>query len=129
MVTRYLIDSSAISQYLEARMPESGLQFMDNVFAIESNLSVITQIELLTWQPPETDLAEKITIYIDDSTVFELTPAVVAETIRLRRKYRIKTPDAIIAATALVNGFQLITDNERDFNNIKGLRVINPNRL
>lgn len=120
MVNRYLIDSSAVSQYLEARMPESGLQFMDNVFALESNISVITQIELLTWQPPEANLEEKITIYIDDSTVFELTPAVVAQTIQLRRKYRIKTPDAIIAATALVNGFQLITDNERDFSNIKG---------
>ncbi|MEZ0608832.1 type II toxin-antitoxin system VapC family toxin [Fibrella sp. WM1] len=129
MVNRYLIDSSAVSQYLEARMPESGLLFMDNVFAIESNISVITQIELLTWQPPAAELGEKITIYIDDSTVFELTPSVVAETIRLRRKHRIKTPDAIIAATALVNGFQLITDNERDFSSIKGLRVINPNRL
>jgi len=37
-----------------------------------------------------------------------------------------KTPDAIIAATAMSHGLTLVTNNERDFTNIKGLNVINP---
>ncbi|MCF8381671.1 MAG: PIN domain-containing protein [Bacteroidales bacterium] len=39
---------------------------------------------------------------------------------------KIKTPDAIIAATAMVHGCTLITNNEKDFNNIKGLKIANP---
>ncbi len=35
-------------------------------------------------------------------------------------------PDAIIAATALAQGLTLITNNEKDFNNIKGLKIVNP---
>jgi predicted nucleic acid-binding protein len=71
-------------------------------------------------------MEEKVAIVVDDSIVFNLSPEIVLETIRLRRKYRTKTPDAIIAATALMHGFTLITDNERDFNNIKNLKWINP---
>ena len=39
-----------------------------------------------------------------------------------------RTPDAIIAATAIANGLILLTDNEIDFHNIPGLQVINPNK-
>ena len=39
----------------------------------------------------------------------------------LSRKY-----DAIIAATALVHGFSLVTRNTKDFETIKGLPLINP---
>lgn len=31
-----------------------------------------------------------------------------------------------IAATALAHGFTLITNNEKDFNNINGLKMVNP---
>ena len=37
-------------------------------------------------------------------------------------------PDAIIAATALVHGFTLIT-NDGHFDNIQDLRTIDPQRL
>ncbi len=129
MVTRYLIDSSAVSKYLEERLPETGLAFMDAIFDVESNISVIAKIELLTWNPGENDLQEKVATFAEDSAVYELSDTIVDQTIQIRRKYRLKTPDAIIAATALVNNLTVVTDNERDFNNIKGLKWINPARL
>jgi predicted nucleic acid-binding protein len=49
--------------------------------------------------------------------------------VNIRRNKKVKTPDAIIAATALANGFTLITNNEKDFNNIKGLKIVNPFRI
>jgi len=66
---------------------------------------------------------------VEDSVVPELSEEIILETIRLRRKQKIKTPDAIITATALVYGRTVVTDNERDFDNIKGLKWINPTRL
>ena len=40
-----------------------------------------------------------------------------------------KLPDAMIAATALQNGFILVTNNTKDFKNIEGLEVIDPYQL
>lgn len=126
---RYLIDSSAVSKYLEERFSETGLQFMDDLFSQESLISVITQIELLSWNPADRDLENKVAIFVEDSVVLKLSEEIVLETIRLRRKHKIKTPDAIIAATALVYGYIVVTDNERDFDSIKGLKWINPTHL
>jgi predicted nucleic acid-binding protein len=51
---------------------------------------------------------------------------VITQCVSLRKSKKIKTPDAIIAATALAYGYTLITNNEKDFANIKGLKVVNP---
>ncbi|HHW88297.1 MAG TPA: type II toxin-antitoxin system VapC family toxin [Chloroflexi bacterium] len=40
------------------------------------------------------------------------------QTIRLRQQYRTKTPDAIIAATALLNRLTVVTHNTDDFSRL-----------
>lgn len=45
---------------------------------------------------------------------------------RIRRAHRVRTPDAIVAASALENGLTLWTRNTRDFAGIAGLRVQAP---
>ena len=40
------------------------------------------------------------------------------QTIKNRQQYKIKTPDAIIGATAQVHGFEIITNNIDDFKNL-----------
>jgi predicted nucleic acid-binding protein len=67
--------------------------------------------------------------FILDSIVFDLREEIVNTTIDLRRKHKIKLPDAIIAATALVYNLILISRNTTDFNNIKNLAVIDPHNL
>lgn len=62
---------------------------------------------------------------MEDSTVLALTPAVVAKCISIRRCRKIKTSDAIMAATAIVHKLTPIT-SDSDFNNIAGLQVFNP---
>ncbi len=44
----------------------------------------------------------------------------------LRRASGIRTPDALIAATALEHELGLVTRNERDFRSVKGLRLVAP---
>lgn len=61
-------------------------------------------------------------IYIDD--------LIINKTISLRKKHKkLKLGDAIIAATALVNKFTLITRNIKDFINIEGLICLNPHEV
>jgi hypothetical protein len=52
--------------------------------------------------------------------------AIVDKTIEVRSLYKIKLPDAIIAATAIGNGLVLVTRNTKDFKDIEGLEVIDP---
>jgi predicted nucleic acid-binding protein len=49
--------------------------------------------------------------------------------IEIRKEYKTKLPDAIIAATAIVQGSILLSRNVSDFKNIKGLQVIDPRTL
>ncbi|HYX09361.1 MAG TPA: PIN domain-containing protein [Bacteroidales bacterium] len=64
--------------------------------------------------------------FINASEVFTLEEPVILKTIEIRKAYKTKLPDAIVAATALVNEFTIITRNMKDFDKIEGLEVINP---
>jgi predicted nucleic acid-binding protein len=61
--------------------------------------------------------------------LLDITPDVIAQCVALRKEKKIKTPDAIIAATALAYRYTIITNNEKDFANINGLKIINPHKL
>jgi len=122
---QYLIDTNVVSDYFSASLPRSGLLFMDSVIDAVPNLSVITQIELLCWK---TDITKEQSVkdFISDSMVLDISPEVIMHCVNIRRNKKIKTPDAIIAATALAHGYTLITNNDKDFSNIEGLKNINP---
>jgi len=125
---QYLIDTNVVSDYLSDSFSPAGMAFMDTVMDAIPNISIITQIELLCW---DTDKITTQTVkdFIDDSVVMDISTNVITHCVALRKSKRIKTPDAIIAATALASGYTLITANEKDFTNIKGLRYVNPNKV
>ncbi len=122
---QYLIDTNVVSDYLSASFPAAGMALMDTAIDAVPNISIITQIELLCWNTDETTI-ENVKNFIADSVVLDIGPEVIAQCVSIRKGKRIKTPDAIIAATALAHGHTLITNNEKDFANIKGLKVQNP---
>ena len=67
--------------------------------------------------------------FINDSLVIGLTEEVIDKTIDLGKANKIKLPDAIKAATALVYEYVLISRKISDFKNIVGLEAINPHEL
>ena len=125
---QYLIDTNVVSDYFSSSFSIAGMQLMDIVIDATPNLSIITQIELLCWK---TDLAieQKIKDFINDSIVLDIIPNIITQCVTLRKGKKIKTPDAIIAATALAYGYTLITSNEKDFTNIPNLKIVNPNNI
>ena len=125
---QYLIDTNVVSDYFTASFPVGGLKLMDSVFDSVPNISVITQIELLCWKT--NSLSElKVREFIADSVIIEINTDVVSLCVNIRRGKKIKTPDAIIAATALAYDLTLITNNEKDFSNINGLKIVNPYKV
>jgi predicted nucleic acid-binding protein len=125
---QYLMDTNSVIDFLGNKLPASGLAFMNTVIDAGPNVSVITKIELLGYNAPEAHNRTLIN-FINDGAVFGLTDHVVNATINIRKSYRIKLPDAIICATALVYDLTLITRNVSDFIYIDGLLVIDPHSL
>lgn len=98
---------------------------MHNVIDNVPNISVITKIEVLRFNTSN-DVFKTLTNFIDVSNVLDLNELVVDKTISICKVQRIKLPDAIIAATALVYNLKLLTRNTSDFKNVEGIKLINP---
>ena len=125
MGMKYLLDSNAVIDYLSGKFPASSKHFMDGIVNDVPKLSVITKIEVLGYNAPPSDY-RLLVDFMEASVILDLTEPVVNLTIELRKQGKIKLPDAIIAATALVHGLELISRNSVDFNSIKGLTVVDP---
>ena len=100
---------------------------MDSTLAdSQPAISAITEIELLCWKTTIEKDQEVLHNFIADAWVFELEKDIKLKTAELRRAHKIKLPDAIIAATALVHDLTLLTRDVNDFKNIDELNVVNP---
>jgi len=125
---QYLMDTNVVSDFFSDSFPLKGMNFMNMAIDAIPNLSIITQIELLCWDiDPMT--GQKVKNFITDSTVFNINADIVIKCVSLRRNKKIKLPDAIIAATAIVYGLTLISRNAKDFKDIQGLNLIDPHNL
>jgi len=74
----------------------------------------------LSWQKLRKDkkLEEQALNFISHANIYELTDDIANMVIDIRQQFKIKTPDAIIGATALVHGFDIVTNNVDDFKNL-----------
>lgn len=129
MGEKYLMDTNVISHLFSNKLPENGKIFVQNVVNEDFIISVIAEIEVLTYHenPDKMPLIEE---FVSLATILGLDREVTKKAIELRRNYRkLKLGDAIIGATALVNKLTLVTNNTKDFTNIKGLKTIDPHGL
>jgi predicted nucleic acid-binding protein len=86
-------------------------------------VSVISEIELLGWYKIKPEEKQMIRSLLDDCILFELTSDIRKIAIEIRQQVRIKTPDAIIAATSKYLQIPLVT-SDKDFKIIPGLELI-----
>ena len=126
MGKRYLLDSNTVIDYIAGLCPEKAVQWLNQVIDEEINASVITKIEVLSFDPDKDDNYPILVDFFKASNIFELTEDIVNKTIQIRQKQKIKLPDAVIASTALLNGLALVSRNAKDFKNIPDLETINP---
>ena len=98
MEQQYLIDSNAAIDYLSGKLPEAGMKFMNSVINDFPKISVITKIEVLSFNTDPTAylLLEE---FINSCIILDLNDEIISGTISIRKNNKIKTPDAIIAAT------------------------------
>ena len=87
---------------------EKTIPFLDGTAII----SVITEIELLGWNKIRVTYLKNLTDLINDCIVIELNTEIKNIAIKIRQKAKIKTPDAIIAATSIYLRLPLVTSDK-----------------
>lgn len=122
MGKNYLIDTNSLLEFVANSLPVNARIFMKNVIDEDFNVSIINRMEVLGHE----SATQTLTDFMDLATTYQVSEAVVNQTIALRKTKKIKLPDAIIAATALVHGFTILSRNTKDFQTIAGLDCVNP---
>jgi toxin FitB len=117
-----LLDSNIL---IYASQPENSF-LRAWVLAPDARVSAISIPEVLGFAELDPMAEAEFEEWFEALSLFEVSRAVLRRSAALRRQQRLKLGDAIIAATALENGCELVTRNVRDFSGIPGLTVINP---
>ncbi len=114
-----LLDTNAFIYYFEGRSKITELV----VNATRMCYSPISEIELLSATSLSLNQLEQIKAFLLLCERIDLSTTVVAEAILVRRDYRFKTPDAVIAGTALDQKITLVSADAA-FSRVVGLTLI-----
>ena len=119
----YLLDSNAL---IYAVRPEAFYApFRRWVQRDATAFSAISRMEVLGFArltPADTLAFAAIFRLVPE---LPITSEVLDAAIKIRQQFRLKTPDAVVAATALVHRLELVTADS-DFTRVAGLIVLNP---
>jgi toxin FitB len=89
-------------------------------------VSTISVVEVLGFHKlTETD-RRHFEAFFAAAEVLPVSEAVVAQAVALRQARKMALGDALVAATALVFGRELLTRNVKDFAEVPGLIVVDP---
>jgi len=98
MGKEYLIDTNAVIDYLDNKLPGKANELIDGM---DSKISVITRMELLSWSGASKQQTLVLNGFINATQVFALEEPVILKAIDIRKNHKTKLPDAIIAARTL----------------------------
>ena len=130
----YLLDTNVVSELRRRRPHGAVLAWISAVPALALHVSAVTIGELQAGvertRERDPDKAAELEAWIDDlpsqMNVLAMDERAFREWARLMHRTSIDLfEDAMIAATALVNGLTVATRNERDFRRF-GVKLFNP---
>jgi predicted nucleic acid-binding protein len=126
MGERYLIDSDVIIDFCNGKLSPGGRSFLEG---IEPEISIITNIELFATKNISQQEYQLLERFVGITIIHPVNTDLVNATIGIRQACKLKLPDAIIAATALVFDLVLLSRNISDFKKVEGLQVVDPYEL
>ncbi|MEQ9669137.1 type II toxin-antitoxin system VapC family toxin [Coleofasciculus sp. G2-EDA-02] len=118
---RYVLDTNAIVALLQGNL--QLVQLLQNASWI--GISIISQIEFLVFSGLTEADRQLFQQFVQRVEVVGLTagdPTLIEKIIEIRQQYRLKLPDATIAAIAIQNGASLVTA-DREFSKVTQLTV------
>ena len=105
-MNQFLLDTNIILYLLGGRLAEPLPKG-------DYYVSVITEMELLSYPSLDTQAEQKIRDFLAQLTLINLEEPIKIKAIQLRRQHTLKLPDAIIAATALTLNLPLFSNDLR----------------
>ena len=123
-----VLDTNTLIDYYEERLAASAVEQLINIFSNRQYcISIITRMEMRIGIDKQSapDTVER---FLQNAACVDVWPGIEFEAVRIRTAYRLKLPDAIIAATAYYLGATLATNDATGFTRVPGLDVWEPER-
>ena len=123
MGLKYLYDTNVFIDYLSDSLTNNILFSGNFLTNNEIIISFITRMEFLSH--PNITLNEEIFFknLIEQFDIVSITDKIEDEAIRLRKNYKLKLPDSIIAATAIETNSILVTKDIKDFKKVAEIMI------
>jgi predicted nucleic acid-binding protein len=115
---RLLVDTNIFIMLLDGNERIADILEGNTVFT-----SFVSELELLSAQGLKIGQIRVIENLLSDCTIVDINSLIKSTTLKLRRKHKLKLPDAIIAATAITLDIPLLT-SDKGFKTIEGLTLI-----
>lgn len=106
---KYLLDTNVILGMLKSTPEVLAMVSSAGLMAHQCAFSSVTRMELLSYPGMTASEDALIRQRLTQFTYLGISLAIEDKAIELRRTRRVKLPDALIAATALCNGLDLLT--------------------
>jgi predicted nucleic acid-binding protein len=123
---KYVYDTNIFIYYLADDITVNSWFTEEFLNLHEILVSPIIRIELLSFVGLSKEEQQSIEDLLSRFNTVSLLREIENQTIQIKRQYKIKLPDAIIAATAINQDAFLVTRNVGDFKGITGLKIENP---
>ena len=123
----YLIDTNILIYFFDGKLSETSKEKVISILEQSFNISIISKIEFLGFKGYiEKDEFEKAKEFISNAQVIQLSDNMTDMIISIKQKHNTKLGDAIIGTTALMDDLILVTRNQKDFDKIEGIQILNP---
>jgi hypothetical protein len=113
---RFLLDTNILLYLIGKKIPVDALP------EGEFSVSFVTELEVLSYPSITPQEEQQLKRFLHDIPVIDITAEIKERTIDLRKKYNLRLPDAIIAATALQLDATLVT-NDKGFSLVHEIQL------
>ena len=121
---RFVLDTNAIVSLLQG-----NIQLAERFKTADwIGISIISQIEFLVFEGLNDGDRQRFEKFVERIDVIDLSSkeaAFIQQIISIRQKYRLKLPDAIIAA-ATFNADATLVTADKEFGKVTDLEILNP---
>lgn len=118
-----LLDTNTIIYLRNNQLDERAVDILRSSSLGTCNIVIA---EVLGYKAMDQEDAGFFRDFFDSMKNYAFNKEVTEKVIELRKTTNIKLPDAIIAATALVNNLVLWTHNTKDFESVHSLKTFDP---
>lgn len=115
---KLFLDTNIILYFLEGKS-----DIVEIISECDLIISFITELELLSFKTLADEEEQAIKGFVNSCQLISINKDIKKLTVELKRRYQLKLPDAIIAATAYSLNIPLLTA-DRQFQQVEELEVV-----